>query len=165
MCVKTPDGCRQCPGASGQISSMHQSYPTEVLGSPGRPRGKTSGDSRRQGWSWGHSHYVIPDRISVRARGPSIKPGRLYPFGRRMNAGQTTPIQIDAGSRKRSNHVPRWNDGSAPSYPFRWVPKRTTSGRMEQGSARNTGRTCARVRGGATYLLVSVSRIPGIWRH
>ena len=86
-------------------------------------------------------------------------------FGRRMTAGQTTPIQIGAGSRKRSNHGPRWNYESAPSDPFHLVPRQTTSGRTEQGSARSTGKTCVRDGGGATYLLVSTGHMPGIWRH
>ena len=31
MCAKTPEGCRQYPGTSGHISSMHRPYPTEIL--------------------------------------------------------------------------------------------------------------------------------------
>ena len=51
------------------------------------------------------------------------------------------------------------------SDPFHLILRRTTSGSMEQGSARSTGKSCVRVGDDVPYLLVSTGRIPGTWRH
>ena len=63
---------------------------------------------------WWCSRYVVPVRISVRVRCPSIKLGRNFLSGRRTSDGQTIPIRIGANICNKRNHGPRWKGESPP---------------------------------------------------